>query len=114
MKFFQTAIFAACLTILPIQQALAGDALSPTELKNLAPGRYRVTLMGTVSMIVTLRQNGTVLGSMKAQHDAGRWNLSGTNLCIAWNKWLGGQARCSQLVSQGNYYQGSGFTFKRI
>ena len=114
MKFIRTALVAASLSILSIQPALAGDPLSATELKNLVPGRFQVTLMGTVSMVVTLRPNGTVFGSTKTQRDTGHWNLSGANLCIAWNTWLGGQARCSQLVSQGSYYQGSGFTFRRI
>ena len=114
MNLIKSALMAGAITLLSLQPAFAGDLLSASDLRKLVPGRYRVTLMGTVSMMVTLHPGGLVLGTTKTQHDSGHWNLSGSNLCIAWNKWLGGQARCSQLVSQGTYYQGSGFTFKRI
>ena len=94
--------------------AFAGDALSPAELKRLAPGRYLVTLSNTVNLTVVMRANGTVSGSTKTDADSGHWMLNGSRLCIGFTKWLGGNTRCSPLVSEPGYYQGSGFTFRRI
>jgi hypothetical protein len=70
--------------------------------------------MGTVNMTVAMRANGTVLGTSKGESDTGYWTVNGSRLCIAFNKWLGGQQRCSPLISQAGYYEGSGFTFRPI
>jgi hypothetical protein len=100
----------AGLIFTQLTSAIAGGTLGPAQLKNLAPGRYKVTLMGVSSMTVTLRSNGTVFGAAKDANDNGHWNLSGNKICIAWNKWLGGSVHCSGLISKAGYYQGSGFT----
>lgn len=113
MTRFKSALTAAALLLSISGPTLAGNVLSSSELKQLAPGRFLVSVYGT-SMTVTLRPNGSVLGAAKGESDRGHWNLSGNRLCIGWNKWLGGKTRCSSLVSQVGYYQGSGFTFKRI
>jgi hypothetical protein len=113
MTQFRSAMAAAAILISMSASSFAGDVLSTNELKQLAPGRFLVSVYGT-SMTVTLRPNGSVQGAAKGESDSGHWNLSGNRLCIGWNKWLGGKTRCSSLVSQVGYYQGSGFTFKRI
>jgi hypothetical protein len=105
---------AAAMLLLIGGQGFAGSSLSSSELKRLAPGRYQVTLYNAISMTVTMKPNGTVVGTSSTDHDTGTWSLSGNRLCIAWHTWLGGQARCSGLVSDGNKYHGSGFTFTRI
>ena len=109
----KTAALAGVL-LLGSYSAQAGQPLTSANLRHMVPGRYQVTVMGAVNMKVTMRSNGTMLGDMKTEHDNGRWNLNGDKLCIAWTKWLGGQSRCSGLVSEGNYYQGNGFTFQRL
>jgi hypothetical protein len=114
MNRFVTAMIMAGLIFSQLPSAIAGDTLGPAQLKNLAPGRYKVTLMGVSNMTVTLRSNGTVFGAAKGAIDSGHWNLSGNKICIAWNKWLGGRARCSGLISEAGYYQGSGFTITPI
>jgi hypothetical protein len=114
MMHLKSILAAAALLLTVIQPSFAGSSLSATELKRLAPGRYYVTLYNAVSMTVILKPNGTVSGASKTERDSGIWRLSGNQLCIGWNKWLGGQTRCSGLTSEGGYYRGSGFTFKRI
>jgi hypothetical protein len=94
--------------------AMAGDKLGAADIKRLVPGRFLVTLSNTVNLTVVMRANGTVSGSTKGDADSGRWMLDGSRLCIGFNKWLGGNTRCSSLVNAGGYYQGSGFTFRRI
>lgn len=94
--------------------AYAGDKLGPGQLKQLMPGRYLVTLANAVKLTVVMRANGSVLGSTKSDADSGHWMLDGSRLCIGFTKWLGGNTRCSSLVAEAGYYQGSGFTFRRI
>jgi hypothetical protein len=114
MNHFFKAAAAAGLIFVQTSLAQAGSTLGAAELKSLVPGRYQVTLMGVSNITITLRANGSMLGTAKSQRDTGHWNLSGNKICIAWNKWLGGQAHCSSLVTQAGYYQGSGFTIRRI
>jgi hypothetical protein len=113
MNRFKSAMAAAAILLSVSASSYAGDVLSSNELKQLASGRFLVSVYGT-SMTVTLRPNGSILGAAKGESDSGHWNLNGNRLCIGWNRWLGGKTRCSSLVSQVGYYQGSGFTFKRI
>ena len=114
MNRFITGIITAGLILSQLPSAMAGVPLGAAQLKSLAPGHYKVTLMGVSNMTVTLRTNGTVFGAAKGSTDNGQWNLSGNQICIAWNKWLGGSAHCSQLMSEAGYYQGSGFTITPI
>ena len=110
MKRLFTAMITAGLIFTQLPSAIASVTLGPAQLNSLAPGRYKVTLMGVSNMTVTLRSNGTILGAAKDAIDRGHWRLSGNKICIAWNKWLGGRDRCSGLISEAGYYQGSGFT----
>lgn len=113
MNHFKSIMASAAILFSMSAVSHAGDVLGAAELKQLTPGRFLVSVYGT-SMTVILRPNGSVLGVAKGENDKGHWNLSGNRICIGWNKWLGARTRCSSLVSQAGYYQGSGFTFKRI
>jgi hypothetical protein len=109
------AVIAALTLFLSFgSAAFAGDKLGPVQLKRLVPGRYLVTLSNAVNLTVVMRANGTVSGSTKSDADTGKWMLDGSRLCIGFTKWLGGNTRCSALVAEAGYYQGSGFTFRRI
>lgn len=110
MKPLFTAIITAGLIFTQLPSAIASVTLGPAQLKSLVPGRYKVTLMGVSNMTVSLRRNGTIFGVAKGEIGRGHWRLSGNKICIAWDKWLGGRDRCSGLVSEAGYYQGSGFT----
>ena len=114
MNRFITAVIMVSLTFTQLPSAIAGVPLAAAQLKNLAPGRYKVTLMGVSSMTVTLQSNGTVFGAAQGAIDRGHWKLSGNKICIAWNKWLGGNVNCSSLTNEAGYYQGSGFTITPI
>lgn len=114
MDRFLSALIAAGLIFTQFPSAIAGVPLGAAQLKNLAPGRYNVTFLGVSNMTVILRSNGTVLGAAQGAIDDGHWKLNGNQICIAWNKWLDGSARCSGLIKEAGYYQGSGFTIKPI
>ena len=104
MKHLITAIIMAGIIFVQIPSAIAGIPLGSAQLKSLAPGHYKVTLMGVSNMTVSLRGNGTIFGIAKGKIDQGHWRLSGNKICIAWNKWLGGGTRCSSLIKETGYY----------
>ena len=114
MNHLRTVLAAGAVLLTSWSGAFAGDTLNASDIKNLVPGRFQVTVMGSVYMTVALRANGSVIGTSKGETDSGHWTVNGSRLCIAFNKWLGGQQRCSPLVSQAGYYEGSGFTFRPI
>jgi hypothetical protein len=114
MKHLKSGITSLLLLGVSCSGAFAGNQLGPRELQRLAPGRYLVTLYNAVKMTVVMHTNGTVSGATKTENDSGHWKLDGSRLCIGFNKWMGGNTRCSLLVSEAGYYQGSGFTFRRM
>jgi len=114
MNHLKTTVAAAAILFTAGGIAKAGDALNASDIKNLLPGRFQVTVMGAINMTIALRSNGTVIGTTKNESDTGHWTLNGSRLCIGFNKWLGGQTRCSPLISQAGYYEGSGFTFRPL
>ena len=93
---------------------LAGDALSPAELRKLAPGRYAVNVMGLVNMTVSMRPNGVITGQAKGDKDRGFWTVQGQKLCIAWNKWNDGKMRCAAISGDNGAYQGGGLSIRKI
>ncbi len=114
MNRLKSVLAATALFLSINSMAFAGGSLSKSELQQLAPGRYVVTLYNAVSMTVTMQPNGTVIGTADGTKDTGTWKLSGNRLCIAWNKWLNGKNRCSGLTTDGNGFKGNGFTIHRI
>ncbi len=109
-KMFAAAFAAGMLST----AALAGDALSPNELRKLAPGRYAVNVMGLVSMTVSMRPNGVITGQAKGEKDRGFWHVQGQKLCIAWSKWNSGKTSCAALKGGDGAYQGGGLSIRRI
>ena len=114
MNHLKSALAAAAILATSCSIAKAGDALNASDIRSLLPGRFQVTVMGAINMTIALRSNGTLIGTTKNESDTGHWTVNGSRLCIGFNKWLGGQTRCSPLISQAGYYEGSGFTFRPI
>ncbi len=113
MKIF-TSLTAALVAFTLINPAVAGGALSRQDIKNLAPGRYAVNLMGLVSMTVSMRANGVILGESKGKRDSGVWLVQGQKLCVSWNNWYSGKRRCVKLSGSNGAYQGGGLSMRRI
>lgn len=111
---FKTPLLAVAAVCFSLSAASAGDALSPAELRKLAPGRYAVNVMGLVNMVVSMRSNGSIVGEAKGQRDSGSWSVQGQKLCVAWNKWNGGKRRCSTLTGDAGRYSGGGLSMRRI
>lgn len=113
MKLHSPLLAAVAICVLT-SGVLAGDALSPSELRKLAPGRYAVSVMGLVNLTVSMRPNGVITGQAKGEVDRGFWTVQGQKLCIAWNRWNNGQRRCAVLSGDNGAYQGGGLSIRRI
>jgi hypothetical protein len=110
----KSPLLAALAICAFVSTASAGDALSPSELRKLAPGRYAVNVMGLVNMVVSMRPNGVITGEAKGERDRGYWTVQGQKLCVAWNKWNGGKRRCAALTGDAGRYAGGGLSMRRI
>ena len=111
LKYPLVAAMALVALSLP---SFAGDKLSPSEIRQLAPGRYAVSVLGVVSMTVSLRPNGTMTGLADGEKDSGVWTVRGQKLCVAWNKWVGGKQRCASLSGGNGSYSGGGLYLRKI
>ncbi len=96
--------------------ASAGDAvtLSQAELGKLFPGSFQAVVNGAVTIKITARGNGTLIGQMTGQEDRGRWSVQSGKLCIVWTTWLNGKASCSRVIADDGWYRGNGVKFRKI
>ena len=96
--------------------ARAGESVTLTqaELGKLFPGSFQAVVNDTVTVQITARGNGTLIGQMTGQQDSGRWSVQSGKLCIVWSTWLSGKASCSRVVSNDGWYHGNGVKFRKI
>ena len=96
--------------------ATAEDAvtLSQAELGKLFPGSFQAVVHGAVTVKITARGNGTLIGQMTGQEDRGRWSVKSGKLCIVWSNWLNGKASCSRVIADDGWYRGNGVKFRKI
>jgi len=96
--------------------ATAGDAvtLSQAELGKLFPGSFQAVVHGAVTVKITARGNGTLIGQMTGQEDRGRWSVQSGKLCIVWSTWMNGKASCSRVIADDGWYRGNGVKFRKI
>jgi hypothetical protein len=88
--------------------------LSQTELGKLFPGSFQAVVNGAVTVKITARGNGTLVGQMTGQKDSGWWSVKSGKLCIVWSTWLNGKASCSRVISDDGWYRGNGVKFRKI
>jgi hypothetical protein len=111
----KTPLAAALILAALATQSFAGDKLSPTELRGLAPGSYAVSVYGLVKMTVSLQSGGSISGTTsKKKRDTGIWSVSGEKLCIRFNRWLKGKQRCTALSGDNGQYSGGGLYIRKI
>ena len=94
--------------------ARADDSLSQSELGKLFPGSFQAVVNGAVTVMITARGNGTLVGQMTGQEDRGWWSVKSGKLCIVWSSWLNGKTSCSRVVADDGWYRGNGVKFRKI
>lgn len=94
----------------------AGESVTLTqaELGKLFPGNFFAIVNDAVTVKITAKGNGTLIGQMTGQEDRGRWSLQSGKLCIVWSTWLNGKASCSRVISGDGWYHGNGVKFRKI
>lgn len=109
-------IFAGFLVAFMATGSMAGDkpVLSQTELRKLFPGNFTAVVNGAVTLKISAKSNGTIIGQMTGKQDSGRWSVAGGKLCIVWSTWLDGKASCSSVKSGDGWYVGNGVKFRKI
>jgi hypothetical protein len=111
---FKTLMTSAVFALVLAQPVQAG-ALTAQELRNLAPGRYAVSIYGLVKMTINMQPGGGISGiTSKQKTDNGTWSVSGEKLCIRWNRWLKGKTRCTGLSGTKGTYSGGGLYIRKI
>ena len=88
--------------------------LSQAELGKLFPGSFQAVVNEAVTVQITARGNGTLIGQMTGQKDSGWWSVKSGKLCIVWSTWLNGKASCSRVISGDGWYRGNGVKFRKI
>jgi hypothetical protein len=103
------------LLILFATPSQAGEKLSNGALASLFPGHFHVVVTGLINFKIAARGDGSLLAvSPRGKKDHGRWSVSAGQLCIQFNKWLGGRMRCTAIVQEAGWYVGPQVKFKRV
>ena len=113
-KFTISALVAAMLGFSGFSAGADEAVLSQAELGKLFPGSFQAVVSGAVTVKITARGNGTMIGQMTGQEDRGRWSVKSGKLCIVWSNWLNGKASCSRVIADDGWYRGNGVKFRKI
>ncbi|MCA3561889.1 MAG: hypothetical protein IOC82_12765 [Aestuariivirga sp.] len=105
----RTALAASltAATIFSLAGIAAAAPLARAEVTKLFPGQfeaqvrgYRVNFAGT--------RGGSITGMAYGQQDTGRWYMQGAALCVSFDKWTKGEAKCGRISQQGGWYVAKG------
>lgn len=109
---FTTAALA--LSLISTPPVLAGQKVSPGQLRSLFPGSFKVVVSGFVPLRMKAHPSGRLTGKMGGETDKGRWTVRNGVLCIALNKWLSGKSRCARVTKNGSWYSAKSVKFKKL
>jgi len=105
---------AGLFLVLSSNGAAADEVLTHSELRKLFPGSFYAVVNGFVTVQITAKGNGTLIGLMPGKKDTGRWSLENGKLCIMMSKWTKGKPNCSTVVADNGWYLGKGVKFRKI
>ena len=101
-----TGLILALSAFLSVTPGEAGQPLSAAEINALAPGVYVGTWKDTKKLHLTLSADGTVSGTVDGEHHAGRWYISGEELCIVFSAMIIEKTRCGTIDREGDWLVG--------
>lgn len=87
-------------------EAQASTPLSASEIRSIFPGTFEGVWGGNHSFQAGIDRDGTLRGHSSGRFDQGRWFIDGNELCIAWDVWTRGNARCGKIYKRGSWYEG--------
>ena len=97
-------LVAAAVPLSGIAQAAP---LGRAEVTRLFPGQFEAQVKG-YRVSFSGSGNGTLVGVAYGQQDTGHWYMKGSALCVAFDKWTKGKAKCGQISQQGGWYVANG------
>jgi hypothetical protein len=101
----------AATLIAAVSFPLAGFAqaapLARSEVTKLFPGQFEAQVKG-YRVNFTGTRGGSISGVAYGQQDTGHWFMKGSALCVSFDKWTKGKAKCGQISHQGGWYVASG------
>jgi hypothetical protein len=93
--------------------AMAGQ-LSQSELHSLFPGKFQAVVKGLVTVNITARSDGSLVGRMSSSSDQGRWFVQNGKLCIVLDKWMSGKPKCSSVTAEEGWFKAADVRFRRL
>ncbi|WP_374332106.1 hypothetical protein [Aestuariivirga sp.] len=96
-------IAAAALPLAGLAQAAP---LARSEVTKLFPGQFEAQVKG-YRVNFTGTRGGSITGVAYGQQDTGHWYMKGSSLCVAFDKWTKGEAKCGRISQQGGWYVAS-------
>jgi hypothetical protein len=102
LRSISTAVLIGAAVLSTSAIAEAGS-LGKGEVTKLFPGQFEAKVKG-YRVAFTGTKGGTLSGSAYGQQDKGRWYMSGSALCVVWNKWTKGKAHCGEITRQGGWF----------
>ena len=105
----RTALAAAVIgaAALPLASIVQAAPLARSEVTKLFPGQFEAQVKG-YRVNFTGSRGGSIVGVAYGQQDTGRWYMKGSALCVAFDKWTKGEAKCGRISQQGGWYVAKG------
>ena len=105
----RTALAAAVIgaAALPLAGIVQAAPLARAEVTKLFPGPFEAQVKG-YRVNFTGSRGGSIVGVAYGQQDTGRWYMKGSALCVAFDKWTKGEAKCGRISQQGGWYVAKG------
>lgn len=105
----RTALAATLIAAVTFPLAASAQAgmLARSEITKLFPGQFEAQVKG-YRVNFTGARNGTIVGMAYGQQDTGHWFMRGSALCVAFDTWTKGEAKCGRISQQGGWYVANG------
>jgi len=105
----RTALAATLIaaTALPLAGLAEAAPLARSEVTRLFPGQFEAQVKG-YRVNFTGTRGGSITGVAYGQQDTGRWFMKGSALCVSFDKWTKGEAKCGRISQQGGWYVAQG------
>lgn len=79
-------------------------SMEPDALEGLFPGHYEARVAGGYRLLISAKEDGTMLGRAFGKEDNGVWLIKDEELCIAWRSWTRGEYKCGAITQNGDWF----------
>ncbi|MEM9472951.1 MAG: hypothetical protein AAGA00_13415 [Pseudomonadota bacterium] len=79
-------------------------SMESEALEGLFPGHYEARVAGGYRLLISAKDDGTMLGRAFGKEDKGVWVIKDQELCIAWRSWTRGEYKCGAITQNGDWF----------